>query len=268
MQLRFNPPEKKDALPSSPPGPSVSARASSLLGLVLEEAWEGSSRGPCQESAVSSQREAGARSWRMEGSPRGSHNWGCFKLQPGFQRSCRLRSPKTLSLEEALFAPVIGPCWPGSTALGLPPPGAGRWLPEKQAPGLEHPWKWAAGPASLLAPLTPSPSATRKPPKPGSVSTEGEAGAAGTQGCRDHDRVWGIFPLGAGPLRPETRNWDVGRPRPSAEPGRPVPGVRPTSDSASPPGAQASEATLNAPFPLLPRPRRHPAVSLAVAQHV
>lgn len=22
-------------------------------------------------------------------SPRGSHNWGCFKLQPGFQRSCR-----------------------------------------------------------------------------------------------------------------------------------------------------------------------------------
>ena len=156
-------------------------------------------------------------------------------------------------------------CWPllaWLVALGTPlPPGAGRWLPGARPRPQAALEVEAAGP-SLLAPLTPSLSATGSLPSQAQYPRRERPGQRAPRVAGILDRVWGIFPLGAGPT--ETGSWDAGRPRPSAEPGRPAP----HSNGASPPGAWASGGhPLMPPF-LSPCPRRHPAVSLAVAQHV
>lgn len=228
---------------------------------------EGSKQRPVrsQLSAASGRQEPGLENGGL--SPRGSHNCGCFKLQPGFQRSRRLGSPKTLPLEK----PSLPLCWPllaWLVALGtLLPPGAGRWLPGAR-PRPQAAWKWR--PLDLPCwPLSPIPC----PPPEASqarLSVHGGRGwGSGHPGLQGSLTVSGESSLWApARLRPETGSWDAGRPRPSAEPGRPAPRGTPHSNGASPPGAWASGGhPLMPPF-LSPRPHRHPAVSLAVTQHV
>lgn len=198
VPLRFQSPlRKKDALPSSPLDPPSPHALVAFWVWFLKELG-GIQAGACQESAVSSQREAGAGPGEWRALSTGVAQLGCFKLQPGFQRSCRLRSPKTLPLEK----PSLPLCWPllaWLTALGTPPPpGAGRWLPGARPRPQAALEVEAAGP-SLLAPLTPSPSATGSLPSQAQCPRRERPGQQAPRVAGILDRVWGIFPLGAGP---------------------------------------------------------------------
>lgn len=211
-----------------PSEPSISAPASSLLGLVLRRAWSDPSRGlpgvSCQQPVGGG---AGPGGWR--GPLHRVAQLGQLKTPGGLQLSQRLGSQRALPLEKPPLAPVLAPAGLAGCSGATAAFGVGRWLPSPRHRPQAALEVEAAGP-SLLAHLGPSHHFPRQPlegPGPGSVSKVGEAQPAGAQGSRDPCQCLGIFPLGAGPT--ETGNSDMGRrcggeaSSPAPEPGKPAP---------------------------------------------
>lgn len=184
VPLRFQSPlRKKDALPSSPLDPPSPHALVAFWVWFLKELG-GIQAGACQESAVSSQREAGAGPGEWRALSTGVAQLGLLQTPARVPEVLQAPLPEDPFSGEALFAPVLAPAGlahcSGDTAASRGwKVAARRQAQASGCPGSGGRWTFSAGPSH------PFPIRHRKPPKPGSVSTEGEAGAAGTQGCRD-----------------------------------------------------------------------------------
>lgn len=164
----------------------------------------------------------------MEGSLHRGRTTGAASNSSQGSRGPAGSAPRRPFLWRSPLCPCVGPCWPDSLLWGhrrlqgleggCPAPG----------PGLRLPWKWRpldllCWPLSPLPHLPPEASQARLSVHGGRGRGSGHPGLQGSLTVSGESSLW--VPAG---LRPETGNWDVGRPRPSAEPGRPVPGARPT----------------------------------------
>lgn len=164
----------------------------------------------------------------MEGSLHRGRTTGAASNSSQGSRGPAGSAPRRPFLWRSPLCPCVGPCWPDSLLWGhrrlqgleggCPAPG----------PGLRLPWKWRpldllCWPLSPLPHLPPEASQARLSVHGGRGRGSGHPGLQGSLTVSGESSLW--VPAR---LRPETGNWDVGRPRPSAEPGRPVPGARPT----------------------------------------
>lgn len=187
------PSRKKDAQPSSPLDPQSQHALAAFWVWFLKELG-GIQAGACQESAVSSRQEAGAGPGGWRAVSMGVAQLGLLQT-PAFPQAWL---PKDSSSGEALFAPVLAPadlahCFRDTAISGGWKVAARRQAQASGCPGSGGRWVFPAGPSDHF------PVSHRKPPKPGSVSAEGEAGAAGTQGCSDPCPCLGTLPSGRQP---------------------------------------------------------------------
>lgn len=152
----------------------------------------------CQESAVSSQREAGAGPGEWRALSTGVAQLRLLQTPAGVPEVPQAWLPKDPSSGEALFAPVLAPAGlarcSGDTAASRGWKVAARR--QAQASGCLE--VEAAGP-SLLAPLTHSLSSTGSLPSQAQCPRRERLGQRAPRVAGILDRVWGIFPLGAGP---------------------------------------------------------------------